>query len=117
MFSLRSSSGWKKKLDHEVESLNAAHGYREATLSRLMSKVRAPSESLLLEELAGKVFDGQLDVYYRVVSPSTRQPIGRFHHIKDIPDVVLDESTGSEIEVDHFADVETVYVAERDFAR
>lgn len=112
MFGRRQQRDWELRLEKEVQKLRSASTYREVTLNRLKELVDAPSEQALSDAIFGLVSDGKLKVVYRVVSPRTRASIATFKSPLDVPETMLDESTGETIDVDRFHDVEAVYVNE-----
>jgi hypothetical protein len=108
---------WEKRLATEVEKLRTSVGYRELTLNRLKELVRPPSEQALVLELLGFVSEGEIIVGYRVISPKTHESLGTFPNPFEIPEQMIDQSTGEEIYIDRFNDVEAVYANEARFAR
>lgn len=112
MFRKRRSADWEDRLDLEVGKLHNAQTYRELTLNRLKDLVGAPNEAELLRALAKRVYEGELDVVYRVVSPQTKASLATFTSPLDVPDSMLDESTGEVIDIDRYRNVEAVLVSE-----
>ena len=103
---------WKRRLEKELVSLSSGDGYREVTYNRLKELVDPPSERLLAEAVSRKILEGRLRVFYRVLSPK-KVAIEKFDNILDIPDQIVDVSTGQPIDVDRFRNVEAVYVSDR----
>ena len=103
--------GWLDRLDREVKKLRDTRAYGEFTLNRLKDIVRAPNEAALLRALASKISDGQLSVVYRVLSPKTNASLATYKSPLDVPDTILDVSTGEEIDIDRFQNVEAVYIS------
>lgn len=112
MFRRRQNADWENRLDTEVGKLRNAETYREVTLNRIKDLVRAPSEAELIRALAKRVSEGKLRVVYRVVSPSTKASLATFKSPLEVPETMLDESTGEEIDIDRYRHVEPVYVSE-----
>ena len=112
MFRRRRVADWEDRLDVEVGKLRNAQGYREVTLNRIKDLVDAPSEAELVRALAKRVSEGNLRVVYRVVSPFTKASLATFKNPLDVPETMLDESTGEEIDIDRYRNVEPVYVSE-----
>lgn len=112
MFARRQSAGWEARLDVEVGKLRNASTYREVTLNRIKDLVGAPSEADLIRALARLVSKGDVQVVYRVISPRTKASLATFKSPLDVPASMLDESTGEEIEIDRYRNVEPVYVSE-----
>lgn len=112
MFLQRQSADWEARLDIEVGKLRNAQTYREVTLNRIKDLVDAPSEAELVRALAKRVSDGSIKVVYRVVSPRTKASLATFTSPLDVPESILDESTGEEIDIDRYRNVEPVYVSE-----
>jgi len=105
-------SDWENRLIAEVQKLQASGAYRELTLNRLKELVQPPSEQALVRALIGFMSDGGISVGYRLVSPRTHESLGIYRSPFEIPERVLDESTGEFIDVDRYQDVEAVYVNE-----
>ncbi|WP_127521943.1 hypothetical protein [Mesorhizobium sp. Z1-4] len=103
---------WEERLEREVDKLRDAEKYRELTLNRLKDLVGAPSEAELLEALALRVAEGNLHVVYRVVSPGTKASLATFASPLDVPESMIDDSTGEVINIDRYRNVEPVYVSE-----
>lgn len=112
MFRRRQNADWERRLDTEVGKLRNAQTYREVALNRIKDLVGAPSEAELIRALAKRVSEGNLRVVYRVVSPSTKATLATFKSPLDVPETMLDESTGEEIDIDRYRNVEPVYVSE-----
>lgn len=112
MFRRRQNADWESRLDTEVGKLRNAQTYREVTLTRIKDLVGAPSEAELIRALARRVSEGNLRVVYRVVSPSTKASLATFRSPLDVPETMYDESTGQEIDIDRYRNVEAVYVSE-----
>jgi len=108
----RATQDWKSRLDAEFEKLRQAGNYNEVTYNRLKSLVKAPSDRLLLNAVTERILDGKVHVFYRVLSPRNRAPVAKFPSLLDVPESILDTSTGDYIAVDPFRNVETVYTAE-----
>ncbi len=105
--------GWRDRLNLEVAKLRGSQKYRELTLNRLKDLVDAPSDTVLISELAERVLQGNLTVVYRIVSPRTNASLAeKYKSLLDIPDVIVDDSTGEEFDVDLVQNVEAVYVPE-----
>ncbi|GKX35805.1 MAG: hypothetical protein MnENMB40S_34230 [Rhizobiaceae bacterium MnEN-MB40S] len=111
-FQNRRSAKWEARLDYEVGKLRNAQTYRELTLNRLKDLVGAPNEAELLRALAKRVSEGDLQVVYRVVSPWTQASLATYKSPLDVPDTMLDDSTGETIDIDRYRNVEPVYVSE-----
>ena len=79
--------------------------------------MNAPSDRAFSDAIFDLVSNGSLKVVYRVVSPTTHASIATFKSPLDVPETLLDESTGNFIDVDKFHDVEAVYVSERAIAQ
>ncbi len=105
-------ANWEERLEAEVGKLRNAQTYREVTLNRIKDLVGAPSEAELVRALAKRVSEGNLRVVYRVVSPFTKVSLATFESPLDVPDTIMDESTGEEIDIDRYRNVEPVYVSE-----
>ena len=112
MFFKYHEKSWKERLEDEVKKLRSARTYQELTLNRLKEVVDAPNEKELVRALTVKVLDGELKVIYRVLSPKTNAELASFDSPADVPRTILDESTGEDVEVNPFRDVEAVYVTE-----
>jgi alkylated DNA nucleotide flippase Atl1 len=112
MFGRRRIADWEDRLDVEVGRLRNAQSYREVTLNRIKHLVGAPNEAELIRALAKRVSEGNLTVLYRVVSPRTNASLATYQSPMDVPETILDESTGEEIDIDRYRNVEPVYVSE-----
>ncbi len=112
MFGKRRIAGWENRLDLEVDKLRNASTYRELTLNRIKDLVGAPNDAELLRALAKRVSEGNLNVVYRVISPWTKASLATFKSPLDVPEEMLDESTGEMVDIDRFRNVEAVYVSE-----
>lgn len=106
------ADNWKKRLDRELGKLTKATGYQEVTYKRLRDVVEAPSERLLAEEVTRRILDGRVRVFYRVIN-SKKVEVEKYDNLLDIPDELIDVSTGEPFEVDRFRNVEAVYVADK----
>ncbi|SEN37591.1 hypothetical protein SAMN05216227_101283 [Pseudorhodobacter antarcticus] len=109
------SPDWKERLSAEVGKLRGSPSYCELTLNRLKELVKPPSEQALTLALLDFVSVGGISVGYRVVSPTTHASLGVYRSPFEIPEQLLDDSTGEYIEVDRFQDVEAVYTNEARF--
>lgn len=103
---------WERRLVSQVAKLRTSKTYHELTLNRIKELVDAPNEDLLKQALVDLIADGKLRVRYRVVSPRTKVSLGYFKSPFDVPEELLDESTGELIEIDRFQNVEPVYFGE-----
>ena len=103
---------WETLLNEEVAKLQKANNYKELTLTRFKDIVNPPNEAELLNALATLVSKGKLKVIYRVISPFTKASIATFDSPLDVPESLLDESTGEVIDIDRFRNVEAVYISE-----
>jgi len=113
---MSSPADWRGRLDAEVHKLQRSASYREVTYNRLKQLVEPPNDVDLLRAVSRMISSGQIGVFYRVISPITKAAIGRFSSPVDIPQEILDESTGDWLDVDPIRNVEAVYVPEAEVA-
>ena len=113
---ISSSSDWKGRLNSQVDNLQRARSYREVTYNRLKELVDPPNDVDLLRAVSQMISTGQISVYYRIISP--RRKVETEHYLSplDIPDSILDQSTGEYFDIDPIQNVEVVYVSGADVA-
>lgn len=79
------------------------------TLTNLLEISKAPSKSKLLDIIEDKIREGDLGVFYRVLSPETNTVIAEFSKAIDIPSTIYDDTAGHEFIVDPLSNIEIVF--------
>jgi len=106
-------ASWLQNLNRTIESAKADANSRNTsyffTLPRLIELSKAPSKDKILNEIEKKINNGELGVFYRIISPETKAIVAEFDSVSDIPEFIYDDTAGHEITVDPLSNIEVVF--------
>jgi len=100
---------WKDTLRRVISDMRTDATPQEYALGRLQELVHPPSRVDLIEELSKLVEQHELQVVYRVISPTTGAGLIETDDITTLPADVRDDTTGLTFRLDPLSDLEIVY--------